>query len=79
MATVHIAEIQKILADRGDKQALPWAEGGYFLEVRFDDPSKTAAVVNEDLKNKTITADCPYGFVSIRFDEWGMLKSIDLS
>jgi hypothetical protein len=79
MATIHITEIQRIVAERGEKDALPWAKGGFFLEIRFDDPSKSEAVVDHDLRNKTIYADCPFGFVSIRFDQWGMLESIDLS
>lgn len=81
MATIHILEIQKILANQSQKDALPYpGEGkGYFIEIRFDDPTKSANVVDEAFKNKVITADCPYGTVTIQFDKFGQLRSIDLS
>ncbi|TVQ82130.1 MAG: hypothetical protein EA357_10790 [Micavibrio sp.] len=78
MATIHVSEIQKILADRGEKDALPWAWGGYFLEIRFDDPARQINTVDEELKNKVITTDCPYGIVTILFDKNGELQSIEI-
>lgn len=84
MATIHITDIQRTLAERGEKDALPWGSGeGYFLEILFDDRGDGggpgAGEVDAEFKNKVITADCPYGFVTIQFDERGWLKSIDLS
>jgi hypothetical protein len=81
MATIHITEIQRILAERGEKDALPWGSSeGYFVEIRFDDPHAHASTVaDEELIDKVITADCPYGSVTIQFDDRGQLKSIDLS
>jgi hypothetical protein len=38
MATIHISEIQRILADRGEKDALSWSSDGFFIEIRFDKP-----------------------------------------
>ncbi|TVQ85095.1 MAG: hypothetical protein EA357_01535 [Micavibrio sp.] len=78
MATIHISEIQRILADRGEKDALPWASGGFFLEILFDDPTKPTSSVDEELKYKVITTDCPYGNVVILFHENGDLKSIEI-
>lgn len=79
MASIHISEIKKILAARGEKDAAGTPEGGYFLEIRFDDPAKKSGPVDQDLKNKVITAECPHGSVTIQFDERGELKSLDLS
>jgi hypothetical protein len=80
MATIHISEIQRILTERGEKDALPWGTSeGYFIEIRFDDVSKRSKVVDKELENKVITAECPYGSVTIQFDEVGQLKSVDLS
>lgn len=42
MATIHIAEIQQLLANRGERDAGPHGADDYFLELRFDDPSRTA-------------------------------------
>ena len=80
MATIHFSEIQKILADRGEKDALPHPTEGHFVEIRFDEPaySKNLEVIDEEFKNKVITADCPYGTVTIQFDEKGELKSLDI-
>ena len=79
MATIHISEIQNVLAERGEIDALPHSPEGYFLEIRFDDPQHPSKVVDEEMKDKVLTADCPYGSVTIQFDSQGQLKSIDLS
>jgi hypothetical protein len=79
VATVHVTEIQKLASDRGERDAVPGASGGYFLEIRFDDPTHSPGVVDADLRNRTLTADCPYGNVTILFDANGQLRSIDLS
>lgn len=79
MATIHVKEIQKILHDRGFKDSMPFSEGGFFLEIKFDDPTYRQSEIDEELKNKVITCDCPYGNVIIKFDDKGQLKSIDLS
>jgi hypothetical protein len=36
-------------------------------------------VVDEEMKNKVISADCPFGNVVIVFDDEGLLKSIEVS
>ena len=82
MATIHIKEIQKILASKGEADALPHQNNGegYFLEIRFDGPAlEGAKPVDEEYKNKIITVDCPHGTATIVFDEFGMLKALDLS
>lgn len=78
MASIHIKEIQKLLAKRGAEDAKPHSRG-YFLEILFDEPGQAKETVDETFSNRTITADCPYGVVTIQFDETGQLKSIDLS
>ena len=80
MATIHLSEIQKILADRGEKDALPNPTEGHFVEIRFDDPeySKNLEVFDEEFKNKVITADCSFGTVTIQFDAKGQLESLDI-
>lgn len=82
MATIHIKEIQQILANRGEVDALPNKNNGegFFLEIRFDAPSsERAKSVDEEYKNKIMTVDCPHGMVTMVFDEFGALKSLDLS
>ena len=67
------------LASKGEKTPLPSQDGAEgFLELKFNDPEgKKSGVVDEDFKNEVITADCPYGSVTILFDEEGQLKSIE--
>lgn len=82
MASIHIEELQKILSARGEKDALPnQANGeGYFIEIRFDSPTRKASgVVDFEYKDRVITLDCPYGTIVISCDGEGQLKSIDLS
>jgi len=79
MAKIHITEIQKMLFERGENEAMPDAPGGFFLEIRFDNLGRECSSVDEEMKDMVITADCPYGFVTIQFDSCGELKSIDLS
>jgi hypothetical protein len=82
MASIHINEIQEYLSSRGSKDALPNVANheGYFLEIRFDDPTKKPSnCIDDEYKNKVITTDCPYGTVTIIFDDEGQLRSLDLS
>ena len=81
MATIHVREIQELLAARGEPDALPHELGGkgYFLEIRFDNPGEAAGVVDEAFRDRVLTADCPFGTVTIQFDSEGQLRSVDLS
>lgn len=82
MATIHITEIQKYLAVQGEVDALPHKNNkeGYFLEWRFDDPNRKRSVsVDREYRNKIIIVDCPYGMVTISFDDHGQLESLDIS
>ena len=79
MASIHITEIQRLLAERGESDAAPGSADGFFLEVRFDEPGSPAGVVDPEFQNKVLTADCPFGSVTIQFDQEGQLRSIDLS
>jgi hypothetical protein len=81
MASIHITEIQRYLANKGAKDALvdQSYKEGFFLELRFDDPaSRPSGVVDEEFKDRAITVDCPYGTVTILFDSEGLLKSLEL-
>ena len=79
MASIHIKEIQQLLADRGEADALPNQPSGFFLEIRFDEPGRSTGVTDPEFVNRILTADCAYGTVTIQFDAEGQLKSIDLS
>lgn len=82
MASIHIKEIQKILSEQGNKDALPNQTNGegYFLEIRFDNPAcKASKIVDDEYRDRVITLDCPYGTVVILCDGEGQLKSIELS
>ncbi len=79
MATIHITEIQKLLADLGAPDATPYAPGGFFLEIRFDEPGRPSGPVDPEFANKVLSVECPFGSVVIQFDEVGQLRSLDLS
>ena len=78
MATIQFKEIVQILAERGENGGRPFGQGGYFVEIRFDDPEYVNPVVDEEMKNETITGDCPYGTATIRFDATGFLESVSI-
>lgn len=79
MATVHINEIQDYLEKKGEKDAKPHSPEGFFLEIRFDKDNHRTGIIDQEFKNKVLTADSHEGTVTIIFDELGMLKSIDVS
>ena len=80
MATIHIEEIQRILRSREKSEMLVGATELPFLEIRFDKPGAAPSdLVDEELQNKVITANSPYGIATIQFDEVGQLRSIDFS
>ena len=78
LATIHFNEIVRILAERGENGGSPFGQGGYFVEIRFDDPEYVNPVVDEELKNQTIIGDCRYGTATIRFDATGLLESVTI-
>jgi hypothetical protein len=79
MATIHISEIEKILRERGAEDILRDGSG-FFLEIRFDPPPDVRRqVVDLEMKDAVITSNSEYGFVTIQFDRYGELKSIDIS
>ncbi len=81
MASIHVSDIQKILIERGEVDAavLPESRDGFFLEIRFDDPSAPYGVVDEERRNEVLSVFCPQGLATIVFDINGMLRSIDIS
>lgn len=81
MASINIEEIQKILSERGCRDALPNQDAGegYFLEINFGKAENLSGIVDREYQNKVLSVDCPYGSVLIIFDEEGLLKSIELS
>ncbi len=76
MASIHVTELIRILADRGEDDV---RRGSLFLEIRFDDPGRDSGPPDEEYRNKVMTADCPFGVVTITFDNEGLLRSIDVS
>jgi len=50
MAKIHISEIQKILVKRGERDAIPERESGFFLEIRFDEPNHATTAIDEDFQ-----------------------------
>ncbi len=78
MASIHISEIRELLVGRGQRDAAPNAEEGFFLEIRFDDPAYESPI-DPKFRDKVLTADSPSGTVTIQFDGRGLLRSIDLS
>ena len=76
MASIHITELIRLLADRGEED-VRW--GSMFLEIRFDDAKRVSGPPDSEFRNKVLTVDCPYGHVTITFDDEGLLKSLDVS
>jgi hypothetical protein len=79
VASIHVTEIQQLLAARGQGDAVPRSPDGYFLEIRFDRPGELAGVVDPEFQNRVLTVESPFGSVAIVFDDEGQLRSIDLS
>jgi hypothetical protein len=77
MATIHVRDIMKWLADSGHTDAQPWS-GEFFLEIRFDEPG-SSPVADVDLAGKVITSDTAQGTVPSTFDDNGRLRSLDIS
>jgi hypothetical protein len=73
MATISFAEIKKLLAGEGDR------EDTSFVEIRFDDARRESSGIDEEMKNRVITADCTYGSVTLVFDERGQLRSVEIT
>jgi hypothetical protein len=69
---IHITELQRMLREKGVEDARN------FIEIRFDKPGVRSGVVDEEMKNKVISADCPFGNVVIVFDDEGLLESIEV-
>lgn len=78
MASVHIEEIRRWLASRGDDDALP-RTGGVFVEVRFGADGPSPGTVDEEFAGRVLTVDSPQGTVTITFDQAGLLYSLDIS
>jgi hypothetical protein len=72
LASIGFEELRRMLARRADEDA------GDFLEIRFDKLGYKPNVVDEELKDRVITAGCPYGTVTIVFDRFGQLRSLDI-
>lgn len=81
MASIHISEIQRLLVERGQPDAMPWGAAGvgFFLEIRFDAPGEPRGFVDPEYQDKVLSVNSVYGFVIIQFDHEGLLKSIDIS
>lgn len=80
MATIRLDEIQQLLADRGETDALPWSSGGFFLEISFERPDRRATrVVDPEWANRAMQVETPYGSALLRFDSEGMLIAIEVS
>ncbi|MBU2075617.1 MAG: hypothetical protein KKE65_05380 [Actinobacteria bacterium] len=77
MATVHIRDIMRWLAEAGQPDAQPWS-GEFFLEIRFDE-STVSLPVDAEMAGKAIVADTAQGTVTIVFDDNGQLRSLDIS
>ena len=79
MASIHVTEIQRLLAERGEPDASAWSPGGFFLEIRFDEPGQASGPADPEFANKVLSVECPFGSVVIQFDESGQLRSLDIS
>lgn len=81
MADIHIKEIMNYLSKKGFKDAIPCQTNreGFFLSIDFFDPESVKdGIVDEEFANRVITVDCPYGSVTILFDEEGLLHSLEI-
>ena len=72
MATITFRDLQQLLLQKGHKDALE------SIEIVFTLPDYTTDIIDEPMKNKVITADCLFGNVVIEFDQFGLLKSVEI-
>jgi NAD(P)H-flavin reductase len=76
VATIHLKEVIEYLSK---KEGANSKNDEFFFELLFSDPDgKKTGVIDEEYKNDVITVDCPYGTVTILFDEEGQLKSLEI-
>jgi hypothetical protein len=74
VASIHIREIRSSIAAEGASE-----EAGDFFEIRFDEPGWVDGVVDEDMVDEVIVAQSAQGTVTIVFDSFGALRSLDTS
>jgi hypothetical protein len=82
MVSVHIKDIQQYFKGKVDKKT---DDSDGFIEIRFNElgyipvsTNKESVYIDEEFKDRVFTVDCPYGTVTIVFDEYGQLRSIDM-
>lgn len=69
LTTLHFSQLMTMLRKQG-ADCDEADESAFFFELRFEDQSgRKSGTIDEDYKNAVITADCPYGNVTILFDE----------
>lgn len=72
MARLTIDEIRRFAEAAGH------ADASEFLEITFT-TGQDHSVVDEKWRNVTISTDCDYGIVLIDFDDFGLLRSIQIT
>ena len=75
MPTITLEELHKILVDLGRAE-----DPREFVEVIFTPPGYSEKrTVDEEYRDQIHTVDSAYGVATIVFDQFGWLKSIDVS
>lgn len=75
MPTITWEELRKILIDLGRME-----DPRDFVEVIFTPPDYSdERAIDEEYRDQVHTVDCAYGIATIVFDQFGWLKSIDVS
>lgn len=77
MASVHVRDIMKWMTLAGSTDAEPWSDG-FFFEIRFDE-GPPPVTKDAEFAGKVLTVDAPQGTVTIVFNDFGQLRSIDIS
>lgn len=73
MASINVDELRDMLKQRGQVDA------DDFLEITFLREAALSPTVDSEYRDKVLTVECPYGTVTITFDNRGQLRSLDIS
>lgn len=73
MASITFRELQQVLLRQNQQDVFE------SVEIVFSLPGYHTSVIDEEMKDHVITADCPFGSVTIMFDQFGLLKSVEVN
>lgn len=81
MAKITIDELQKILRENNTSGSTPFIDDGdhFFLEICFEKKEVFNGVIDDEYKDAVLSVETDFGSALILFNEFGRLKSIEIS